>query len=89
MNPLNEQYGPGYESGQIRIAFVPGNVNLNRVLSGGIILGQSKAAKNYGIRKSTKQTDWSGQFHRFGVTWGPGEPFITETFAVFYIISAF
>lgn len=73
LNPVNEGYGPGYDSGQIRIAFVPGNENLNKILSGGILLGQSKAARNYGIRKLTKETNWSRQFHRFIVTWTKGE----------------
>lgn len=72
LNSLNEQYGPGHQSGQIRVAFATGNTNTNKKLFGGIILGDSKAARSYGIRKSTKEIDWSKQFHRFAVTWSPG-----------------
>lgn len=84
LNSLNEHYGPDYQSGQIRIAFVPGNKNLGRTLSGGVILGDSKAARSYGIRKSDQKLDWSRQFNRFGVIWREGKLFYQE-FKIFQL----
>ncbi|KAJ8944325.1 hypothetical protein NQ318_016132 [Aromia moschata] len=72
LNPVNEEYGPGYESGQIRIAFVPGNPELNRVLKGGIILGLTQAAKNYGMKSVDSANSWNDDFHKYVVDWKPG-----------------
>lgn len=85
LNPVDEYYGPGYQSGQIRIAFVPGNPSWNRTLSGGIILGNSKEARIYGIRVSPDVLDWSNTFNTFGVTWRPGNNtfYATEKIMVF------
>ncbi|XP_018563524.1 beta-1,3-glucan-binding protein-like [Anoplophora glabripennis] len=71
LNSANEDYGPGYGSGQIRIAFAPGNSDLNQMLQGGIILGDSVAAKSYGMKTVQKQTGWSNEYHTFKVTWKP------------------
>lgn len=72
LTPVNEHYGPGYQSGQIRIAFVPGNKNSSRQLMGGVILGDSKAARTFGMRKYKKVLDWSNTFNEFGIKWTPG-----------------
>lgn len=50
-----------------------GNKNLGRKLSGGVILGGSKAARSYGMKQSDKTVDWSKQFNRFGVIWREGK----------------
>ncbi|XP_018563525.1 beta-1,3-glucan-binding protein-like [Anoplophora glabripennis] len=72
LNPLYEEYGSNYESGQIRIAFAPGNDKLNQVLHGGVILGASNAAREAGMKSvRTRDKNWSDEFHKFVVTWKP------------------
>ncbi|XP_063910734.1 beta-1,3-glucan-binding protein-like [Zophobas morio] len=74
LNPLNEPYGPDYASGQIRIAFLPGNEQLNRNLRGGCILGSSQAGRNYGMKTIKKNTGtWGDDFHVFTVVWKPDQ----------------
>lgn len=72
LNPLSEEYGPNYESGQMRIAFAPGNSQLNNVLSGGIILGSNVAGRSYGTKTmENQQKSWGDDFHNFTITWKP------------------
>ncbi|KAG5881370.1 hypothetical protein JTB14_005197 [Gonioctena quinquepunctata] len=71
LNPLNEIYGPHYESGQIRIAFSPGNLNQNHVLHGGVVLGSNPSARTYGDRTNERRDYWSDDFHTFSVEWKP------------------
>ncbi|XP_057667244.1 uncharacterized protein LOC130900563 [Diorhabda carinulata] len=77
LNPVYEEYGPDYESGQIRIAFSPGNENYNELLYGGIVLGPTISARDYGMRQTTRNMGWSNEFHRFGVTWKEDEIILT------------
>ncbi|XP_063910736.1 beta-1,3-glucan-binding protein-like [Zophobas morio] len=72
LNPANDVYGPGYASGQIRIAFVEGNRATNYILQGGCILGSNKAGRNYLMRSTRKNNAWSASFHVFSVKWHPG-----------------
>jgi beta-glucanase (GH16 family) len=74
LNPVNEEYGPGYASGQIRIAFSGGNEDLCRDLRGGCILGSSPAARNYAVKNIVKNSgSWSDDFHKFIVIWKPDQ----------------
>lgn len=77
LNPVHEEYGPDYESGQIRIAFSPGNDNYNQHVYGGIVLGPTTSARNYGMRQVTRHVGWSSEFHRFGVIWKEDEITLT------------
>lgn len=72
LNSVNDDYGTGYDSGQIRIAFSPGNSESNKVLEGGVILGDSPAARIYGMKSIKRQSDWSNGFHTFKLTWKTG-----------------
>lgn len=70
LNPLNEEYGPFYESGQIRIAFCAGNSNMTDVLSGGCVLGNSNKGKNHFMKTIKKVSEsWTDDFNVFSVTW--------------------
>ncbi|XP_018335441.1 beta-1,3-glucan-binding protein [Agrilus planipennis] len=71
LNSKNEEYGRLYESGQIRIAFSPGNRNSNSDLSAGCILGDSVAARNYGMRRLHKEPGWCNDFHVYEMKWTP------------------
>ncbi|XP_063910735.1 beta-1,3-glucan-binding protein-like [Zophobas morio] len=74
LNPLNEPYGPDYASGQIRIAFLPGNEHLNKNLQGGCILGSSQAGRNYGMKTIKTDTGtWGDDFHVFTLIWKPDQ----------------
>lgn len=66
-------YGPDYDSGEIRIAFSPGNEVVGRELHGGVILGTSTEGRHYGIKKTNAANGlWSDEFHTYQLQWGPG-----------------
>ncbi|KAK4876686.1 hypothetical protein RN001_009192 [Aquatica leii] len=67
----NDFYGAGYDSGLIKIAFVPGNADMNRVLSGGCIFGESVYARYYGIKSVLSPWEWSKDFHIYKLEWRP------------------
>lgn len=73
MEPLHEVYGSGnYKSGRIRIAFSPGNEQMNKILHGGIILGPNNAARDYGDKTIEDMNGyWSENFHTFVLDWQP------------------
>nr|XP_023017871.1 beta-1,3-glucan-binding protein-like [Leptinotarsa decemlineata] len=71
LNSVNEEYGSGYDSGQIRVAFTEGNEGSDNVLRGGVILGSSTSARSFGMNSIEKSKRWSNEFHRFAVTWKP------------------
>uniref|UniRef100_A0A6P7GA73 Beta-1,3-glucan-binding protein-like n=1 Tax=Diabrotica virgifera virgifera TaxID=50390 RepID=A0A6P7GA73_DIAVI len=74
LTPANEKYGLKSQSGQIRIAFTPGNSDLNHVLHGGLTIGRSVAATNYFDKTiESKMSSWSDDFHTFRVDWKPNE----------------
>ncbi|KAG5881365.1 hypothetical protein JTB14_005192 [Gonioctena quinquepunctata] len=77
LNSLNEEYGPGYDSGQIRVAFAPGNSEEDKVLQGGIVLGSSVPARKYGIKTIERTNRWGTEFHKFAITW---KPVVTQIF---------
>lgn len=73
LTPKKYEYGTeDYASGQIRIAFVPGNADLCKKLQGGVILGTSDEARKYGLRESISETNWNDDFHIFTAIWRPG-----------------
>lgn len=71
LTPSTNAYGPDYDSGSIRIAFLPGNADISKTLSGGCILGASKAARAYGIKSITSNRAWSDTYHKFTIKWKP------------------
>lgn len=72
LNAERQEYGPHYESGQMRIAFVIGNLNENAILHSGVVLGDNLAARNYGDRFFQKSKYWSNDFHKYTLQWLPG-----------------
>ncbi|KAF2893394.1 hypothetical protein ILUMI_12788 [Ignelater luminosus] len=71
LKPKNNMYGLGYESGLLRIAFVPGNDDMSQQLSGGCVLGQTFVARNYAIKSVRSEKRWTNDFHVFKVEWKP------------------
>ncbi|XP_022904413.2 beta-1,3-glucan-binding protein-like [Onthophagus taurus] len=71
LTPKRFFYGSGYNSGEMRVAYTLGNMNLNNELSGGLILGDDESGRNYAIRKYSKNENWSENFHVFGLEWRP------------------
>ncbi|ERL92074.1 beta-1,3-glucan-binding protein [Dendroctonus ponderosae] len=71
LNSESEEYGSGYESGQIRIAFAAGNEGENRKLEGGVILGSIPAARKYAMKTIEKTQSWTDDFHNFSALWKP------------------
>ncbi|XP_044766626.1 beta-1,3-glucan-binding protein-like isoform X2 [Coccinella septempunctata] len=69
LNPKREEYGGNYQSGQIRIAFLPGNSEFSKVVYGGCILGESNSGRSYGMKTFRRTSSWSNGFHRFAVEW--------------------
>ena len=65
LNPENSEYGPNYESGQIRIAFLAGNEKYNKNLQGGVILGSKPLARKFGMKTTSNQASWSNEYHKF------------------------
>lgn len=72
LNSEKEDYGPGYASGQIRIAYLAGNANDNKQLKGGLILGFRPAARNYALKTiEDYQGTWTDKYHNFSILWKP------------------
>lgn len=74
LNPLLQKYGPGYASGQMRVAFYQGNADSSNVLYGGAILGDTLAARNYGMKdivQGKEKTSWGDDFHTYELIWLP------------------
>ncbi|KAF5298988.1 hypothetical protein FQA39_LY11620 [Lamprigera yunnana] len=69
--PKSNYYGPGYDSGRLRIAFVPGNNDLSNYLYAGCNLGDSMAARNYGMKKLYSKQLWTDDYHVFKLEWKP------------------
>ncbi|KAK4876693.1 hypothetical protein RN001_009199 [Aquatica leii] len=67
--PKSEVYGPGLESGRIRIGFSPGNKDLGNHLWGGCTLGYTDAARKYAMRQTTSEQPWHEDFHTYKVQW--------------------
>lgn len=73
LTPSSEEYGPNYESGQITIAFSPGNEDSHTTVKGGVVLGAYPSARYYGIKSVSQNHGWSLAYHRFGVIWKTGK----------------
>ncbi|KAF5294932.1 hypothetical protein FQR65_LT10644 [Abscondita terminalis] len=67
----NDFYGDGYDSGLLKIAYAPGNTDMNRILSGGGVLGESAFARYYAIKSTQSTKEWSKDFHIFKLEWRP------------------
>lgn len=73
LNPKNQEYGPDYQSGQIRVAFTQGNSEESKILSGGCILGSTSEARKYAMRTSNNENGWCDDFHTYKIRWSNGE----------------
>nr|XP_022908352.1 beta-1,3-glucan-binding protein-like [Onthophagus taurus] len=69
LTPKKFSYGSGFNSGEMRIAFVLGNEHLNGALCGGLILGDDEKGRNFALKKIIKNINWSDDFHIFGLEW--------------------
>lgn len=67
----SELYGPGYESGRIRIAITGGGSDQNRYLFGGCTFGYSEMARRFGIKRIASKNPWSDDFHTYKIQWKP------------------
>lgn len=72
LNPKENSYGPDYQSGQIRIAFTPGNTDISKKLYGGCILGSSPEARKFAIREMVTDRSWCDDFHIYRIRWTNG-----------------
>jgi len=71
LRPKSHFYGSGHNSGEIKIAFLPGNAASSKHLSGGVILGESVNGRSYGIKTIRSERHWNDDFHVFVVEWTP------------------
>lgn len=76
LRPKSYVYGPGHSSGEIKIAFMPGNKNMSSRLYGGIAFGDSDKARAYGLKYISSQNVFNDDFHIFTCIWTPGNLFI-------------
>lgn len=68
--PKNQEYGLLFhKSGEIVVAFLPGNDGLRRKLYGGVILGHTDRARTYAMYSTQEDKDWSDDFHVYTVKW--------------------
>lgn len=68
----DKPYGPGYQSGEIRVAFSPGNTDASNTLFGGCVIGNSTEARKYGLRNTRRDESWCNGFHVYTVRWTNG-----------------
>ena len=72
LDSKNLDYGPAYNSGQLRIAFAAGNRLFGDRLSGGAILGSSEKLRKHAIKSTELNTElWSDDFHTYVIEWKP------------------
>jgi len=71
LNALSDEYGSEYDSGQLTVAFLPGNADKSKELSGGCVLGFEPAARSYAMKKSRSVKKWNDDFHVYSLTWSP------------------
>ncbi|KAK4876690.1 hypothetical protein RN001_009196 [Aquatica leii] len=81
--PRSDIYGPGYESGRIRIAFTPGNEKFSEYLMAGCNLGETTAGRTYGIKKIFSSKRWTNDFHVFRLHWKTDGIMVTVNNQVF------
>lgn len=86
LQPKNSKYGYHYDSGQMRIAFAPGNEDLGKELSGGVILGPSDEGRRYGMRYSQGEEHWGNAFHTYVLKWKEGWSLHNLILATNYLI---
>lgn len=67
----SDLYGPGHESGRIRIAVAGGNAEYDRYLFGGCIFGYSQMARTVGMKKIFSKKPWTDDFHTYKMHWTP------------------
>ncbi|XP_049819261.1 beta-1,3-glucan-binding protein-like [Aethina tumida] len=69
LNPLTEKYGSEFLSGQMRIAFNEGNPDLIKMISGGVIMGDGRITRTYGMK--SKKIPNTSDFHNYTLLWAP------------------
>lgn len=72
LRPKDSAYGRHYDSGEMKIAFVPGNDDLGKDLAAGVTLSSSEDGRTYGIRHYQDEEHWGNAFHTYGLKWKPG-----------------
>lgn len=72
LQPKELAYGENYDSGQMRIAFAPGNEDLGKQLAAGAVLSPSEDGRTYGMRYSQSEDHWGNAFHTYILKWEPG-----------------
>lgn len=70
--PRHHEYGLEYDSGQMRVAYLPGNADLGKKLYGGVILGSTAAARSHYMSFIEGQTNWNNDFHVYQLKWTAG-----------------
>lgn len=73
LEPRSFEYGLHYDSGEIRIAFAPGNENLGKDLASGVVLSGTEEGRTYGVRYSQGEEHWGSAFHTYVMKWTPGK----------------
>lgn len=83
LEPVSNNYGSTlYASGQLRIAFIRGNTNLNtenrinidgRSLYGGAILTGDPLKRENSYVKTTKSNHFGSDYHVYSMIWSPDE----------------
>ncbi|GJQ68275.1 GNBP3 [Trypoxylus dichotomus] len=70
LTPKKFEYGTQeFSSGEIRVAFLAGNSQLDKELHGGIMLGVSDEARQFGLRQLKRDNSWNDDFHVFSTIW--------------------
>ncbi|XP_026470533.1 beta-1,3-glucan-binding protein-like [Ctenocephalides felis] len=99
LEPLDYEYGPGYRSGKIRIAFARGNDMLmnpnngydfgSKEMNAGLLLGQFKPPRNHSTRTYQEQNGghWTSAFHTYEVVWTPSNLQVSVDGINFAVIS--
>lgn len=73
LQPKDLAYGEkNYESGQMRIAFAPGNDDLGKTLSGGAILSSAEEGRTSWMKFTEGDDHWGDAFHTYVLKWTPG-----------------
>ncbi|KAF9811618.1 hypothetical protein SFRURICE_005817 [Spodoptera frugiperda] len=71
LEPLDFAYGPNYESGLMRIAFVRGNPFFAKRLYGGPVLAHSEPFRSELLQQKLGTDNWYKDFHNYTLIWKP------------------
>ncbi|XP_044737521.1 beta-1,3-glucan-binding protein-like [Chrysoperla carnea] len=71
LSPEDSAYGENYDSGSMRIAFIPGNLQNRRDLQGGLVLGSNVDARTKFMKTHHGTSSWLEDYHTFTLEWYP------------------